>query len=365
MTVRRTLIIATIGPRSRTMAVQRRMLEAGMDVARLNFSHGTAAEHRRLIRSLRRAFGEAGKPERIIADLPGPKIRIGDLEKNPTLLKKGSRVRLTVRDIPGTARILPVHYPRLTDSLGKGSRVFLADGFMQLVVLDVPREGEAVCEVVAGGELFSRKGFSIPGAPMWVDAVTEADLEWARFGLSQGLDSFGVSFAAHPAEIARLRAFGAGLGKKLRVIAKIERQEALSAFPALLEASDGIMVARGDLGLQLPLEEIPFIQKDLLRRCRRAGRTGITATQMMESMMHSPRPARSDVADVANAVLDGTSAVMLSEETAMGDYPVETIAWMERVAAAAERHLESGSAPPPPWLGQALNRVTDAGERNL
>lgn len=349
-TVRRTLIIATIGPRSRTMAVQRRMLEAGMDVARLNFSHGSAAGHRRLIRGLRRVFREAGKPERIFADLPGPKIRIGTLEENPTLLKKGRRVRLTVRDIPGTAAVIPVRYPRLTDSLRRGSRVFLADGFLQLVVLDVPREGEAVCEVVAGGELFSRKGFSIPGAPMWVEAVTDADLEWTRFGLSEGLDAFGVSFAAHPAEIARLRAFATTLGKRIRVIAKIERQEALSAFPALLAASDGIMVARGDLGLQLPLEEIPFIQKDLLRRCRRAGRTGITATQMMESMVHSPRPARSDVADVANAVLDGTSAVMLSEETAMGDYPAETIAWMSRVAAAAERRLKPGSAPPP-WLG--------------
>lgn len=339
---RRTLIVCTLGPASRKPAVLRRLLRAGMDVARLNFSHGTPDEHRQTIRRVREAFRAAKRPVRMFADLPGPKIRVGTLKKDPVLLRPGRQVLLTVRPVSGTDRVLPVQYDRLTDSVRKGSLVYLADGFMQLKVLRIPRRGEALCEVLVGGELHSKKGLNIPGERMYVDPVTDRDLELARMGLEEGLDAFGASFVESPADVKEIRDLAAGMGKRVRVIAKIERQEALANFGALLKVSDAVMVARGDLGVQVPLEEVPFIQKDLISRCNRAGKPVITATQMMESMVHSFRPARSDVADVANAVLDGTDAVMLSEETAIGDYPVEAVEWMDRICRTAESR--SGTA---------------------
>ncbi len=333
---RRTLIVCTIGPASRKAAILKALVCAGMDVARLNFSHGNPDEHRATIRMVRAAFRAAGKPARMFADLPGPKIRVGLLKKEPVHLRAGRKVLLTVREVPGTDRVLPVQYLRLTDSIRRGSLVFLADGFLQLKVLKIPRPGEAMCEVLVGGNLLSKKGLNIPGAPMYVDAVTERDLELARVGLSEGLDAFGASFVEGPQDIAEIREMAAALGRKVRVIAKIERHEALDNFTALLKSTDGVMIARGDLGVQVPLEDVPFIQKDLIRKCNRARKTVITATQMMESMVHSFRPARSDVADVANAVLDGTDAVMLSEETAVGKYPVQAVEWMDRICRAAE-----------------------------
>jgi pyruvate kinase len=348
---RRTLIVCTIGPASRKPAVLRALMRAGMDVARLNFSHGDPDEHRATIRMVRSAFRAVGRPVRMFADLPGPKIRVGILRKEPVHLRAGRKVLLTVRNVPGTDRVLPVQYDRLTDSIRKGSLVYLADGFMQLKVVGIPRPGEAMCEVLVGGNLLSKKGLNIPGARMYVDPVTERDLELARVGLSEGVDTFGASFVERPGDIAEIREMARGLGRKARVIAKIERHEALDNFTAILKATDGVMIARGDLGVQVPLERVPFIQKDLITRCNKARKTVITATQMMESMVHSFRPARSDVADVANAVLDGTDAVMLSEETAVGEYPVEAVEWMGRVCQVAE-----GEASPalrgrrPRWL---------------
>ncbi len=350
---RRTLIIGTIGPASRKPAVLKRLIKAGLDVARLNFSHGTPADHRAMIREVRQAFQKAGKPVRLFADLPGPKIRVGLLKNDSVMLSAGRRVRLTVREVLGTDRILPVQYPQLTDSISKGSLIFLADGFIQLRVLDVPQKGEALCEVRVGGELHSKKGLNIPGARIWLDPLTGRDLRLARMGIAEGLDSFGLSFVERAEDIAKLRGFAWGLGKRIRVIAKIERHEALDNFEAILAAADGVMVARGDLGMQMPLEEVPFIQKDLIRRCNQARKTVITATQMMESMVHSYRPARSDVADVANAVLDGADAVMLSEETAIGDYPVEAVEWVAKVCAAAEARMTREPANGIGWLRQA------------
>ena len=347
---RHTWIIGTIGPASLKPVVLKRLMHAGMDVVRLNFSHGTPEEHAAIIRTVRHAFREVGKPTRLFADLPGPKIRLGVLKKGPVVLRAGHKLLLTARNVPGTKNLLPVQYPRLTDSIRKGSLIFLSDGFMQLKVLEIPRKGDALCEVLIGGELYSRKGLNFPGAHMWLEAITEQDLEWMRFGLSEGLDTFGVSFIERQEDIAKLRSYAQKLGKRIRVIAKVERQEALNNFPSLLLAANGIMVARGDLGVQLPLEEIPFIQKELIRHCNQAQKTVITATQMMESMVHNFRPARSDVADVANAVLDGTNAVMLSEETAIGDYPVETVEWTDRVCAAAESHMARRQKKPLGWM---------------
>ena len=346
---RRTLIICTLGPASRTPSVLKRLLRAGMDVARLNFSHGTPSEHRKTIRLVRKTFRASGKPLRIFADLPGPKIRVGILKKEPVLLSKGHRVLLTVREVPGTEKVIPVQYPRLTDSIHQGSLVYLNDGYIQLRVLKAGK-GEASCVVTAGGPLLSRKGLNIPMARMFVDPVTDRDLELARLGLEEGLDTFGASFVEGPQDVKEIRGLAMKMNKHVHVIAKIERQEALANYDALLETADAIMVARGDLGVQVPLEEVPLIQKDLIRRANRVGRPVITATQMMESMVHSSRPARSDVADVANAVLDGTDAVMLSEETAIGDYPVETVEWMSRVCAAAEMKALKPGRPGGRWV---------------
>lgn len=350
MPKRQIRIIATIGPASFKPAVLKRLMHAGMDVVRLNFSHGTPENHSGIIRAARRAFREAGKPTHIFADLPGPKIRLGIFEKEPVFLRAGHKLRLTVRNVPGTRNLLPVQYPRLNDTIRKGGLIFLADGLIQLRVLAVPRKGDALCEVLVGGELYSRKGINFPGERTWLEAITDQDLEWMRFGLAEGLDTFGLSFVERQEDVAKLRSYAQKLGKRIRIIAKIERKEALNNFPSLLSAANGIMVARGDLGLQLPLEEVPFIQKELIHHCNQARKTVITATQMMESMVHSFRPARSDVADVANAVLDGTDAVMLSEETAIGDYPVETVEWTARVCAAAESRVSGKRKKPLGWM---------------
>ena len=347
---RRTRIIGTIGPASMKPAIMKRLIHAGMDIVRLNFSHGTPKEHSGIIRAARRAFREAGKPPHIFADLPGPKIRLGNMKKDPVILRTGHKLRLTTRNVPGTPNLLPVRYPRLRDNIRKGSLIFLSDGFMQLRVLAIPQKGDALCEVLIGGALYSKKGLNFPGEHMWLEAITDQDLEWTRFGLSEGLDTFGVSFVESRKDIAQLRNYAKKLGKNIRVIAKIERQEALDNFASLLSSANGIMVARGDLGVQLPLEEVPFIQKELIQNCNRAQKTVITATQMMESMVHSFRPARSDVADVANAVLDGTDAVMLSEETAVGDYPVEAVEWTARVCATAESHRGWKQKTPIEWM---------------
>jgi pyruvate kinase len=335
-TAHQTLIVCTIGPASRKTSILRRMIRAGMGVARLNFAHGDAASHRRMIRDVRAAFLAEKRPLRMFADLPGPKIRVGVMKKEPVELHRGQRVLLTIRDVPGTDKVVPVQYERLTDSVKKGSLIYLNDGFIQLRAIRVGKD-EVVCKVLAGGPLLSRKGLNIPMAPMYVDAVTAHDMDLMRLAMAEGMDAFGASFVEGPGDVERLRAVAAALGKKVHIIAKIERHEALDNYDALLKSADAVMVARGDLGVQVPLEEVPLIQKDLIRRANRAGKPVITATQMMESMVREKRPSRSDVSDVANAVLDGTDAVMLSEETAIGDYPVETVEWMGRICATTEK----------------------------
>ncbi len=349
MVRRRTLIVCTLGPASNKPAVLKRLLKAGMDVARLNFSHGTPEEHRQTIRLVRKVFRAAGKPVRMFADLPGPKIRVGVLKKEPLLLRAGRKILLTTKEVLGTDQVLPVQYPRLTDSIKKGSLIYLNDGYIQLSVLRVGK-GEAFCEVTAGGPLLSHKGLNIPMARMFVDPVTDRDLELVRLGLSEGLDTFGASFVEGPQDVKEIRDLAKTMGRSVHVIAKIERQEALENFEPLLASVDAVMVARGDLGVQVPLEEVPLIQKKLIRRCNRARKPVITATQMMESMVHSSRPARSDVSDVSNAVLDGTDAVMLSEETAIGDYPIETVEWMARICAAAEKEVGKSKRPGSGWV---------------
>jgi pyruvate kinase len=279
----------------------------------------------------------------ILADLPGPKIRIGRLAKEPVDLEQGSMIVLTTREVEGTVSQVSVNYERLTESLSEGSLVYLNDGFIQLQVEDVQTDG-VLCRVLVGGSLLSYKGVNLPGAPIFVDPVSERDLQLVRFGLDEGVDAFGLSFVERAADILKVRDFITSRGGAAYVVAKIERAEAVEHLDEIIAVADGVMVARGDLGVQVPIEQVPAMQKILIRKANLAGRPVITATQMLLSMTDNVRPTRAEVSDVANAILDGSDALMLSEETAIGRYPVETVLMMARIATATEQRRKEIAA---------------------
>jgi pyruvate kinase len=332
----KTKIVCTIGPASRTERVLKGLIRSGMNVARLNFSHGSPEDHREDIRRIRSIAARLARVVTILIDLPGPKIRIGRLEKEPLELKKGDNVTLTTEDIPGTAARISVNYARLPESVAKGSLIYLNDGSLQLRVQGVSAD-EVRCKVVIGGPLLSQKGLNVPRAKILMDAITEKDLEFVDLALEEGMDTFSASFVKNAADIRKVKEFALTRGKSVHVVAKIERAEAAKNIDEILDVADAIMIARGDLGVQIPIEDVPAIQKKLIRKANLLGRPVITATQMLESMTENIRPTRAEVTDVANAILDGTDAVMLSEETAIGRYPVETVKMMARIAASIER----------------------------
>jgi len=335
----RTRIVCTIGPACRSEGMLFSMMRAGMSLARLNFAHGTQAQHAEDIKLIRAAATRVGRSCPILIDLPGPKIRVGKLRHEPIQLRKDHSVWLTPRKILGLfADRIPVDYPRLTESVKPGAMVFLNDGFIQLRVEEVKGSG-VKCRVLMGGDLFSRKGLNLPGSPMFVEPVTDLDLRYIEFGLSQGVDLFGISFLEKAADIRKAKAFAAKKGRRIRTVAKIERAEALENIDPILGVADMVMVARGDLGVQIPLEDVPFAQKEIIRKARARKVPVITATQMLESMVQNVRPTRAEASDVANAILDGTDAVMLSAETAIGHYPLETVEMMARIASRAERSI--------------------------
>jgi pyruvate kinase len=313
------------------------MLEAGMSVARLNLSHGDFDAHARVVARLRAAAQAAGRRIAILADLPGPKIRIGEIPGGPVELKSGDPFTLTTQTVSGDSRRVSVTLPGLAARVKPGDRLFLNDGLIQLEVTGATAT-DVACRVRAGGELSSRKGLNLPGIDLGISAFTERDRACLQFAASQGIDAVSQSFVESAADIEAVRAAAAALGYSPFIIAKIERSGALKTIDAILEAADGIMVARGDLGVEIPIEEIAIVQKDLIGRANRAGKPVITATQMLESMTASRRPTRAEATDVANAVLDGTDCVMLSAESAMGKYPVESVAMLAEIAAAAEQH---------------------------
>lgn len=332
----KTKIICTVGPGSRSEEVLTGMLAQGMDIARLNFSHGTFEEHRRDIGMLRSMAERVGRPLSILVDLPGPKIRVGVLDREPMELEKGAEVSLTVGGMPGTASSIPVTYEGLPRSVAPGSPIYLNDGFIELRVVDVEADWVR-CTVVAGGPLLSGKGINLPGARMYIDALTEQDRELMDFALDEGIDTFGVSFVESADDIVRAKEHALRRGVRIHTVAKIERAEAVENIDAILEVTDAIMVARGDLGVEIPIEDVPVVQKELIRKANLMCRPVITATQMLMSMVDSRRPTRAEATDVANAILDGADGVMLSEETAIGKYPVETVTMMARIAATMER----------------------------
>jgi pyruvate kinase len=336
----KTKIVCTIGPASRSDAVLEQLFEQGMNVARLNFAHGTLEGHKEDIRRIRAAAAKLQRYCLILVDLPGPKIRIGKLRDEPVLLEKGGEVILTTQEIAGTAGRIPVEYRRLPESVSPGSLIFLNDGFIQLQVEKISAE-EVFCRTMIGGPLLSHKGLNLPGAKIFADAVSERDLTFVDFGLEEGIDTFGVSFAESAEDITKVRDFAKKRKKSVHVVAKIERSEAINNIDEILNAADAIMIARGDLGVQIPLEDVPVVQKKLIHKANLLGRPVITATQMLVSMTENIRPTRAEVSDVANAILDGTDAVMLSEETAIGRYPVEAVEIMAKIATSVEREREA------------------------
>ncbi|MDD5420271.1 MAG: pyruvate kinase [Methanomicrobiaceae archaeon] len=336
----KTKIVCTIGPASSSRRVLVEMIRNGMNVARLNLSHGTFGEHSVHIRNIRAAAAEADLPVTILIDLPGPKIRIGDLEREPLLLRKGDQITFTTEPVPGDAERISVDFELFPELVSPGSTIYINDGFLQMQVDEV--EGREVKgTVLVGGQLLSRKGINLVGGFLAVEALTERDLECIAFGLEEGVDTFSISFIERPEDIRKAREYAERLGHAIHVIAKIERREALGNIDDLLREADGVMIARGDLGVQIPIEDVPTVQKQIIRKANILGKPVITATQMLESMTDNIRPTRAEVTDVANAILDGSDAVMLSEETSIGRYPAETVAMMAGIAQSIERQRRS------------------------
>ncbi|MBM4273576.1 MAG: pyruvate kinase [Deltaproteobacteria bacterium] len=334
---RRTKIVCTMGPAS-AGEVLPRLLAAGMNVARLNFSHGTQDEHGAFILHLRETSAQLGLPVAILQDLAGPKLRIGPVAGGAVALRQGQDFFLTLVPGVGGPQGVSVNYPEVIAETPVGAPILLKDGQIELRVESKTAE-TLHCRVVVDGELRSQVGLNFPKHTLSVPAFTAKDREDLRFGWEQGVDFVALSFVRSPQDILEARAFIRELGGDTPIIAKIEKHEALELLPDILDAADGIMVARGDLGVEVPLEQVPLIQKEIIALANRAGKPVITATQMLLSMVDHPRPSRAEATDVANAILDGTDAVMLSEETATGHYPVEAVKFLDRVSRVTEEHF--------------------------
>ena len=337
-TIKRTKIVATIGPASREPAMLRELFRAGVNVVRLNFSHGTHDEHRAVIADVRSIAAELNLHIAVLQDLPGPKVRTGKLAEGVTsvTLVPGEPFTLTTAEIIGDASGVSVSYVNLARDVESGKRIYLADGTIALRITDV--KGDVIHTLVeVGGELRPTQGINYPDGTLNIAAVTDRDLMHLAFGIEQNVDWVAVSFVRGPSDVARVKDAIAAAGKTIPVFSKIEKHEALDCIDEIIAISDGIMVARGDLGIEMPLEEVPMIQKDLIARTNRASKPVITATQMLESMISSARPTRAEAADVANAILDGTDAVMLSGETARGAYPLEAVKTMATIARTIEK----------------------------
>ena len=355
---RRTKIVATLGPASDSPENLRALVLAGMDAARLNLSHGTHDEHAERARRVRDAEAAAGRPIALIADLQGPKLRIGELEE-PFVLRKGDDVTVCAEDSCRTGE-LPIAPAVISDVLEAGHDVLIDDGLVRLRVGTVV-DGRAQCEVIVGGVVTSHKGVNLPGVPLPIPSLTRKDTIDLEFALSIGVDFVALSFVRSPADVRDLRALIEQAGSHAHVIAKVEKAEAVDVLDDILDETDAVMVARGDLGVEIGPALVPLIQKRIIQKALERGKPVITATQMLESMVHHPEPTRAEASDVANAILDGTSAVMLSGETAVGEYPIEAVAYMDRIAKAVEpsmgyRH-EIPAADQNPTIGGAMSNA--------
>ncbi|MEP7288149.1 MAG: pyruvate kinase [Chloroflexota bacterium] len=337
--VKRTKIVCTIGPASSDEQTIREMIRAGMDVARINFSHGEHDTHATNIATIRRVAAEEEAIVAILGDLQGPKIRLGKIANEPVTLNPGDRLTLTTRNVDGTNMVFPLPHPEFIKDVKSGHRLLLDDGALEFKVISKQLD-DLLCEVVVGGPLSSRKGISAPEAHLTLSAITDKDRVDVEFALQQRVDYIAMSFVRSGNDMRELHWLCRHLEGEAALIAKIEKREAIDAIDDIIEASDGIMVARGDLGVETPAEAVPIHQKEIIRRCNAVGKPVITATQMLNSMIVNPRPTRAEASDVANAIFDGTDAVMLSGETASGKYPVLAVETMATIATIAEAHLK-------------------------
>ena len=337
-----------------------RLVRAGVDVFRINTAHGDIAQHEQLVQSIRKVSSEAGRPIGILLDLAGPKIRLGELRQDPTMCEAGAEFRFVRGETPGADNELTANYPRLVDELTVGGSVMLADGTVAMEVVAVDDES-ATCRVVSGGEIRSRQGINLPGAALSTPAMTDADREHALWAVANDIDFVSLSFVRSPNDVIALKDLLRTHRCDALVIAKIEKREALEQLESIVAVTDGVMVARGDLGVETDVAETPVAQKKIIATCQRYFKPVIVATQMLDSMHHSPRPTRAEATDVANAILDGADACMLSGETAIGDYPREAVAMMNRIMLATERMLHDAPAqsPAPPAVA-GVHPITSA-----
>ena len=367
--LRRTKIVATIGPATSSPEMLKAIIEAGATTLRLNFSHGSHADHQRSIRLIRQTAFELNQPVAILQDLQGPKIRLGKFENGSIILAKGDRFTLTNRPVVGTQEISCVTYDYLAQEVPVGAKILLDDGRVEMVVDEINRDkGDLYCRITVAGKLSNNKGVNFPGVYLSIKAMTDKDREDLMFGLDQGVDWVALSFVRNPQDIIEIKELISSTGKNVPVVAKIEKHEAIEQMEAVLALCDGVMVARGDLGVELPAEDVPILQKRLIATANRLGIPIITATQMLDSMVSNPRPTRAEVSDVANAILDGTDAVMLSNETAVGSYPVEAVATMARIAERIEqeevenskvRQLRDTRRSIPNAISQAVGQIAE------
>ena len=367
--LRRTKIVATIGPATSSPEMLKAIIEAGATTLRLNFSHGTHADHQRSIRLIRQTAFELNQPVAILQDLQGPKIRLGKFDNGSIVLAKGDHFTLTNRPVIGTQEISCVTYDYLAEEVPVGAKILLDDGRVEMVVEEINRDkGDLHCRITVPGKLSNNKGVNFPGVYLSIKAMTDKDREDLMFGLDQGVDWVALSFVRNPQDMIEIKELISSTGKQVPVVAKIEKHEAIEQMEAVLALCDGVMVARGDLGVELPAEDVPVLQKRLIATANRLGIPIITATQMLDSMVSNPRPTRAEVSDVANAILDGTDAVMLSNETAVGSFPVEAVATMARIAERMEQeevqHLNLRSSRDarrsiPNAISQAVGQIAE------
>jgi pyruvate kinase len=354
--VRSTKIVCTLGPATDTPERARALVEAGMDVARLNFSHGSHAEHGRRFHEVRQAATAANRNVAVLADLQGPKIRLGRFAEGPVVWATGERVRITVEDVPGTHDRVSTTYKSLADDVRPGDRLLVDDGNVALIAVDIENGTDVVCDVTEGGPVSDNKGLSLPGVSVSVPPMSEKDAEDLEFALRLGVDYVALSFVRAPEDVKLVHRVMDSVGIRVPVIAKLEKPEAVDRLEDVVLAFDGMMVARGDLGVEMPLEQVPIVQKRAIQICRDNAKPVIVATQMLESMISHSRPTRAEASDVANAVMDGADAVMLSGETSVGKYPVQAVATMSRIIRSVEGsgHVVEGLQHNPRTSGGAI-----------
>ena len=336
--MRKTKIVCTIGPASESEEMLEKLMKAGMNVARLNFSHGDHAEHQARIDSIRRVSKRLGKTVAILLDTKGPEIRTHNMKNGGIELEKGTEVIVSMTEVEGTPEKFSVTYDNLINDVDEGSYILLDDGLIELQVKQINKDqNEVVCDVLNTGELKNKKGVNLPGVKVNLPGITDKDAEDIVFGIQQEVDFIAASFVRRPSDVLDIRKLlEDNNNETISIIPKIENQEGIDNIEAILEVSDGLMVARGDMGVEIPPESVPMVQKDLIRKCNKLGKPVITATQMLDSMQRNPRATRAEASDVANAIYDGTDAVMLSGETAAGSYPEEAVKTMRNIAVSAE-----------------------------